>query len=425
MSDAPLCPVGPGHQRRTRCRACDGGALQRVLELGPQPLANAFLDSPDAFAAERRYPLDLTLCGDCGLLQLCEVIDPELLFREYLYVSGTSRTMAEHFAAYADQVVQRIGPGPDRLVVELASNDGTLLRQFQRHGCRVLGVEPARNIAARAREAGIETREIFFGRDAGPELRREHGPAHAVLANNVLAHVDDPAGFLAGAAALLAPEGVLVVEVPYVIELLERLEYDTVYHEHLCYFAVRPLLRLCEAVGLSVLAAERIPVHGGSVRLTAGLRSRHPDHAAEVLALVEQETASELFRLERWERFAADVRATREALRGMLCRFRADGLRVAGYGAPAKGNTLLNYCDIGPELVRYTVDRNPLKVGRFTPGTHLPVRPYEGTLLEDRPDVVLILAWNFADEIMAQPQERRFRQEGGRFLLPLPMPRMV
>jgi len=425
VTDSPLRPVAPGHQLRTRCRACDGPALDRVLELGPTPLANAFLTTPEAFATERVFPLDLYLCRDCGLVQLCDVIDPEILFREYLYVSGTSRTMAEHFEAYAGEVSDLLDLGPDSLVVELASNDGTLLQHFQRRGARVLGVEPARNIAAQARQAGIETLEVFFGRETAPAIRREHGPARAVLANNVLAHVDDTAGFLAGAAALLAPDGLVVFEVPYVREFLERLEYDTVYHEHLCYFAVRPLLRLCEAVGLSVVKAKRVPVHGGSIRLYAGLRQRYPEHGSDALELAAAETADDLFSRERWSRFAAEVRATRESLRTMLFELQATGRRVAGYGAPAKGNTLLNYCRIGPELVPYTIDRNPLKVGRYTPGTHLPVREYDGALQRDRPDVVLILAWNFADEIMAQPQERRFHEAGGRFLLPLPTPRMV
>lgn len=425
MTRSPSRPIGPGHHLRTECRACRGVDLPLIVALGPTPLANRFLAGPEAFAEEPWYPLDLYRCRTCGLVQLLDVVDPEILFRDYVYVSGTSRTMTEHFSAYAEDITRRLALEPTDLVVEVASNDGSLLQHFRDRGVRTLGVEPARNIAARARAEGIETVEEFFGRETAAGLRTSYGPARAILANNVLAHVDDTEGFLAGAVTLLAPDGMVVFEVPYLEEFVHRLEFDTVYHEHLCYFAVHPLLHLCTAVGLSVVHVEHVPVHGGSIRVMAVHRDQASHHAPEVRDLARAEVDAGLLSEARWSAFATAVHEAREALRGMLLSLRAGGKRVAAYGAPAKGNTLLNYCALGPDLVSFTVDRNPLKAGFYTPGAHLPVRPYAGALTLDPPDVLLILAWNFAEEIMAQPQEKQFRAAGGRFLLPLPSPRLV
>jgi hypothetical protein len=415
----PSAGSPPIHRRITRCRACDGEDLHPVLDLGLQPLANALPSSPAEFAGEARYPLVLCHCPGCGLVQLVDVIDPEVLFGHYLYVTGTSTTIAEHNVRYAGAVQEHLALGPDDLVVEVASNDGSLLRCFQARGVRVLGVEPARNIAAIARAQGVPTESLFFDRAAGADLRTRIGPARVVIGNNVLAHVGDPVGFLAGAAALLGTDGRAIVEVPYLEEMLDRLEYDTIYHEHLCYFSVGALLTIAERAGLRVVRVDRVPVHGGSIRTWFAPEAAVPGHAPEVLAMVERERERGLADPARLARFAADVAANRRALRALLERLRSEGASVAGYGAPAKGNTLLNYCDIGTDLVAYTVDRSPLKQHRYTPGTHLPIHPPE-VLLERRPDYVLILAWNFADEIMAQQAE--YHRGGGRFILPVPVP---
>ncbi len=415
-------PGRPVHRVRTRCRACGAGGLTRFLELGRQPLANANLQELAAAADERVYPLDVYLCERCSLVQLVDVIDPEVLFRHYLYVTGTSETMARHNVAYARAVAGQLGLGAQDLVVEVASNDGSLLRCFRQLGVRTLGVEPAANIAALAREAGIDTVGDFFDGATGRRLRAERGPARAVIGNNVLAHVDDPADFLRGAAALLEGDGRVIVEVPYAREMLERLEYDTIYHEHLCYFSITALLALFEAAGLVAVQVDHMPVHGGTIRFQGGLREFHRAHAAAVLEMSRDEIEGGLTSLDRWRRFAADVERQRAALVAMLERLRAEGRTVAAYGAPAKGNTLLNYCGIGTDLVAFTVDRSPLKVGTWTPGMHLPVLPV-GALLERQPDYVLILAWNFAEEIMAQQAE--YRRRGGRFIVPIPMPSVV
>jgi C-methyltransferase-like protein/putative zinc binding protein/methyltransferase family protein len=413
--------IAPIYRRRETCRACDGRALRSFLSLGPQPLANAFPRSPAEFAGEQTFPLDVCLCETCGLVQIMDVIDPEVLFRDYIYMTGTSLTIAEHYKRYAETVVEMLGLGPADLVAEAASNDGSLLKCFRAHGVRTLGIEPARNIAAMARRDGIESLEVFFGAATGQAVRGSHGPARAVIGNNVLAHVDDTRDFLRGGAALLADDGLVITEVPYLGEFVERLEYDTVYHEHLCYFSVTALMRLCEEVGLRIVRVDQVPVHGGSIRMYAGLAARHPAHAPEVAAMADRERRDGLTSLPRFTRLADDVAATRDRLVRLLGELRTAGKSVAGYGAPAKGNTLLNYCGIGTDLVPYTVDKSPLKIGRYTPGMHLPVLAPE-TIAQRRPDYLLILAWNFADEIMGQ--QRAFHEQGGRFILPLPMPRI-
>jgi hypothetical protein len=388
-----------------------------VLALGDQPLANAFLQGASRFSQEQRFPLDVFFCGTCALVQLVDVVDPEVLFGNYLYVTGTSETIAAHNLEYARAVVDRLGLGRGDLVAEIASNDGSLLSCFQPFGVRLLGIEPARNIAEIARGRGVETVSRFFDRTAGAELAAGHGKARAIVANNVLAHVDDPVGFLAGCRDLLADDGLVYVEVPWALDMKARGEYDTIYHEHLSYFSLTALSRIAQEAGLVVVGVDHVPVHGGSIRVRFGTA---PDVEPGVPALLAREQEAALTSFEGWLAFGNAAARNREALVGLLESLRGAGHRLAGYGAPAKGNTLLNYCRIGTDLIPWTVDRNPLKVGLFTPGMHIPVLPVEA-IAERRPDYLLILAWNFADEVMRQ--QAAFESSGGRFIIPIPEPR--
>ncbi len=409
------------HTRRT-CRVCGADRLRLFLSLGATPLANSFLRSRDEFEVEKSYPLDAYFCENCSLAQLVDIIDPRVLFSHYIYVTGTSDTIAEHNVEYARTVAELLRLGENDLVVEVASNDGSLLRCFQRYGVRTLGIEPASNIAAIARSRGVETIDRFFNSKTASQVCEGYGRAKAVIGNNVLAHVDQVTDFLNGCRELLDAEGFVVVEVPYVRDLIERLEYDTIYHEHLSYFSVTTLMRLCDAVGLSVIRMDYVPVHGGSLRMYAGLAQHYGAHGQGVCALAEEEQRLGFTSFGRYGRFAEDVANNRRSLRGLLESLKRMGKTIAGYGAPAKGNTLLNYCGIDTHLLPFTVDKNLLKVGLYTPGMHIPVLPVS-TLLERQPDYVLILAWNFAEEIIRQQAE--YTARGGHFIVPLPEPRIV
>ena len=405
------------HTLRTECRICGGQRLRIFLSLGLMPLANSFLRTPEEFHSEPRFPLDVYFCEDCSLVQLLDVIDPATLFRNYIYVSGTSATIAAHNRQYARTVVKRLDLGPQDLVVEIASNDGSLLQCFREYGIKTLGIEPAQNIAAQARAAGIDTIDCFFNSQLAAEVRTRYGHAKVVIGNNVLAHVDEPRDFLKGCKDLLAPDGLVILEVPDVQQMFDRLAYDTIYHEHLCYFSEYALRRLCESVGLSVVDVDPVSVHGGSLRAYAGKTGAGKTEASAQPAGMPPEPDRDNF-----ARFGTDVSRSREALVELLRTLKVQGKTVAGYGAPAKGNTLLNYCGISTDLLMYTVDKNPMKVGLFSPGMHIPVLPVS-TLAERRPDYVLILPWNIADEIIEQQEQHRLN--GGKFIIPVPQPAVI
>lgn len=402
--------------RPSTCLVCGGEDRPLVLDLGSTPLANAFVKEEDLAAPEASYPLELLFCQTCGLMQLSEVVPPEILFADYIYMSGTSATIVEHNRALSAMHRDDLGLGSDDLVVEIASNDGSLLSAFQPYGVQVLGVEPAANLAAMANERGVRTTNRFFDRAAAEELREEYGRASLICANNVLAHVADPVGFLSGCRELTEPGGVTSIEVPHLMTLLDGLEYDTIYHEHLSYFSVRALAEAFGRAGLAIFDVQEIPIHGGSVRVLARPGTGHGD---VVESLEERERQRGMDQVATWTRFADAVARSKTRLLETLDQHLREGHRVAAYGAPAKGNTLLNYCGIGPDRVAYTVDRNEMKVGRYTPGTHIPVLE-TAHLRADRPDVTLILPWNIAAEI--RRQEDAYVRSGGRFMIPLPEP---
>ncbi|MFT7617348.1 MAG: SAM-dependent methyltransferase [Planctomycetota bacterium] len=416
-SEVTLC------HRRGDCRGCSSTDLELILDLGQQPCANALLESIGDAADELRFPLEVFLCRSCGLVQLLDVVDAEHLFGHYLYLTGMSETMRVHFADYAQFVYSHANlKDSDGLVVDVASNDGSLLKAFQRLGCRVLGVEPARNVASLAEADGIPTVSTFFSEAEAELIREEHGPAAVCCANNVLAHVDDTLGFLTGMRKLVEPAGHVVVEAPQLWHLIQNLEYDTVYHEHLCYLSVTALAGVFERAGLYLESVHDVSVHGGSLRYVARPKAVLQGHSDSVLKRIEAEKRFGLTDRDRLLSFAQDVVKNRDTLTTMVRDLVAEGKKVAAYGAPAKGNTLLNYCGLTSEDIAFTVDRSPLKQGCLLPGTHIPVlNPEE--LLRQQPDFVIILPWNIADEIVAQQAE--YRRRGGRFIVPIPRPRIL
>jgi novobiocin biosynthesis protein NovU/D-mycarose 3-C-methyltransferase len=406
----------------TRCRICGAALPPAFLDLGAMPLANAFPRSPDEFAREERFPLAVTGCPTCGLVQLDHVVPAERLYREYIYVSSTSDAVREHAERLAARLITRFGWGDRDLVVEVASNDGTVLKAFQRRGTRVLGVEPARNIAAAAERDGVPTVAEFFDSATAVALSDRHAAAAAIIGRHVFAHVDDVHDFLQGVDALLDKDGLLLIEVPYLGDLIANLEFDTIYHEHLSYFSLLPVVRLCEARGFRLVDVERVPLHGGSVLLyitRAHAASRSSD---ELAALLRDEHERGLATPEVWTGFAARVRRWRAEAEEFIEELRRSGADVIGYGAAAKANTLLNYCPAVSKVLRYILDRSPLKHGRYTPGTHIPVQPVD-RWRSDSATHLLILAWNFADEIVRQM--RPFAERGGRFIVPIPEPRVL
>jgi len=403
---------------RPRCRFCSEPLRDTFVDLGMSPLCESYV-RPDRLAAmERFFPLHAYVCRGCWLVQLEEFVGADEIFSEYAYFSSYADSWVAHARSYCEAAIGRFGLGPDSQVVEVASNDGYLLQWFVKAGVPALGIEPAANVAAAAEKRGVPTLVRFFGRALAEELAASRRRADLLVGNNVLAQVPDLNDFVAGLKILLAPGGVLTLEFPHLVRLMQENQFDTIYHEHFSYFSLWTAQAVFARHGLTVFDVEELPTHGGSLRVYL----RHAEDgrrlvAGSVAGLLAREREFGITRPERYHQFTAQVEETKRGLLDLLIRLKREGKRVAGYGAPGKGNTLLNYCGIRTDFLDFTVDRNVHKQGLFLPGTHIPIlAPDE--IARRRPDYVLILPWNFRDEIMAQMAG--IRSWGGRFIVPIP-----
>jgi SAM-dependent methyltransferase len=400
-----------------RCRLCDSIRLVSVLDLGATPPCETFLAADELDLPESTFPLHLRLCEDCLLLQIPALITPQETFTEYAYFSSYSDSWVHHAKTFVDDAVERFGLGPDSFVVEVASNDGYLLQHVVAAGIPCLGIEPSVNVGAAARQRGVPTVTAFLDEQQGASVRAERGPADLVIANNVYAHVPDLLGFTRSLRRLLADDGWLSIEVHHALNLVSLGQFDTIYHEHFQYYTVLSAMRALATAGLAVVDVELISTHGGSIRVWARPKESAGTPSERLTEVLRLEEAAGLHRVDGYLQLRSRTEAVRHEILRFLLDRRAEGARVVGYGAPGKGNTLLNYCGIRSDLLEYTVDRNPYKHGRFTPGTRIPI--YEPDQIDkDRPDVVLVLPWNLETELTEQLGY--IADWGGRLVFPLP-----
>ena len=408
--------------KKNLCRVCKGAALKKVLTLGPTPLANAFLTEQQTNTGEKFYPLDVYFCTNCHFVQLGHVISPLLLFQNYVYVSSTSKVFIKHFEQYAEKVYKRLKLNTGSLVIDIGSNDGILLKPFKKLGTKVLGIEPAVNIAKIARTEGIDTISEYFSKKLTHFIVKKYGKADIITANNVFAHIDDLDEVIEGLKILLKDNGVFIMEAPYLTDFLQKRYFDLVYHEHLSYWSVDALQTLFKRFNMTVFHVEKVAVHGGSIRVFVKKDEGKFPVDKSVKQFLLKENKMRLKDINTYLDYAQKVYENKVKLLLLLEKLKSEGKTIAAYGAPAKGNTLLNFFGIGTETLDFVVDDSKFKQGLFTPGKHIPVVSSE-QIYQKKPDYILILAWNFADSIMKIHD--KYKNEGGRFIIPVPKPRIV
>jgi len=404
------------------CRICRSDNLIKYLDLGSTPPADDFLTTSRLSKPEVYYPLNVYICLNCGLHQLNYVVTPEILYQnDYPYESSTTETGKNHFNNLAKEIVQKYNLNSEELAIDIGSNVGVLLEGFRKCGMNVLGIEPANNMCEIANNNGIETINEFFSDNLAHQILMRKGNAKVITGTNVVAHIDDLHALAKGLEILLDEKGVFVFEAPYLLHLLENLEYDTIYHEHLSYLSVRPIAKLFKQFGMEIIDLEEQSIHGGTLRYHI---ARKNDYAVnkKVGEYIELEKSKRIYDLDYLKKFAVNVEEHRKKLVWLMLSLKKEGKRIAGVSAPAKGMTLLNYCKIGTETLDFLTEKSRLKIGRYSPGTHIPVVP-DSELLNQMPDYALLLAWNFADEIMKNNSE--YMARGGKFIIPIPEPNII
>lgn len=401
-------------KQNIQCRICESRELIKFLDLGNQPLANSFLRTEKEFKTEERYPLQVCFCNQCHLVQLSVVVSKEKLFSDYIYFSSGMPKLSNHFKAYAEEVTDRFLE-PNDFVVEIASNDGILLKFFKDKGYRTLGIDPAVNVVRIAEQFGVRTLENFFSEKLAKQIAKDEGKAKLILANNVVAHIDDHQDLMKGVRTLLAPDGVFVIEAPYLVDMFENLTYDTIYHEHLSYLALRPLKRLFENFDMEAFDMEINIVQGKSLRIFVGHRGKHKI-TTNINKYTELELSMKMDSLKVYKQLANKIAKQKKQLRKLLNDLRRQGKKIASYGAPAKGNTMLNYCNIGTDVLDYALEDLQVKQNMFTPGMHIPTVSADYAHSHE-PDYYLMLAWNYEKQILEKEQD--FLKKGGKFIIPV------
>lgn len=409
-------------KKNTRCIICGAKELTRYLSLGKTALANSYLPKRKLANKELKVPLEVYYCSSCHLSQLTQIVNPRILFENYAYFSSTSPQLLKHFDQYAQDVFQRYPQHTKKLVLEIASNDGILLKSFKQRGAKVLGVDPAKNIAKIANQSGIETITKFFGASLAPKILKKFGKASIVMANNVLAHTGKLHDIIAGVKELLDKDGIFIFQVKYLVDLLKKNEFDTIYHEHISYFSLLPLTTLLKSHGLEIFDVKHVETEGGSIRVYAGHTPPIHSQSSQLKKLHNNELRLGLNHFPIYRHFSKRPPLIKKKLLRILSNLKLRGKKIAGYGASAKGNTLLQYCGINNKILDYIVDGAPFKQGKYTPGTHIPI-VHPGYLKNDVPDYILLLAWNFGRSIMGR--ESWFKKNGGKFIIPIPRVRIA